>query len=226
MKLKQIYNQLFERNYTELQSKANFCVIEINKYKNRLLNQNLNNNEIEGELNDICFDYDIQFEYKDGHADFSEYSEVGINGARYYTNGRLIVFYDEMFYETFEDDHLFDRFLKMLKIVLIHEYTHQMQISNMKVEPKGTMGINGDYEYYSNVQEIMAHAHEAIQQLIDDGYSQNDIKDLLRSPENNDGPSYQESNAFFVYYQWFYDTDKKVWDKFLKYCYQYLEQLI
>lgn len=226
MKLAQIYRNLLEFDYSKLKTNVYSFINDIKKSQNNLLGQNLTNLAIEDILNDIGSDYGISFKYESGYPDDIDFQEVGINGARAYTSGKVVIFYTEDFYKTFDydDEGLFNRFLSMLKLMIVHELTHVQQVSKMRVEPNGTLRIS-DKEYYSNKQEIMAHANEAIQHFIEEGYNKDQILKLLKNPgDMTNNPRPQESHAFFTYYDWFYKHDDVIWKRFVKYCYQYLDK--
>lgn len=214
---------LLERNYSNIISISNSVQSKIISLKSLVLNCK-DSEEILGLLNNKLSDLEIQFEFSDqpGFDIDSSYSEVGIHFASTSENGEITIYVFEDLVDTvFESNFL--QFSKVIKSIVTHELTHVDQLEKSRGNFKSA-DISSDFSYLLNVHEIQAHANQAVEQALDLGFTLDEIKGLLRNPKSSKiSPS--EIGAFWKYYDFFYSDDKTTWNKFSKYCFQYIQQL-
>lgn len=227
IKLKQL---LIERQYTS----SNWISTLLNSVKDVLVGSNLSNIEIEKILNKKFQSKNIYFERfddPDGAFIRDNWASVGISCGWINTDGSVGVGYIDKFWETFEDGERWEDFVKVISAILVHELTHRDQFIKM-MNNSGFFDSASDLQdskYLAHPKEIQAFAREAVEEYIQLGYSIGDILQLLRTAAggNVKQAHKEESDAFWYYYDYFQDKqygDQKVWRKFLKYMYEYLQQ--
>jgi hypothetical protein len=218
-------NSLLERKY-----KSTKWIIDIlESIKEDLIGKDYGNLEIENILNKTFNKYRINFERGFNEITKDDWEEVGIIEGYIYENGEIYIVYDNNFYLTFEDYYLWDTFKKVCASIISHELTHRDQfikiLKNQNyVKP---VSIITNSSYLSDDKEIQAFARQALEEYIQLGYNKNQILQLIKTPtgSNISQASKEESDSFWYYYDYFSDPqygNPKVWKKFLKYMYQYL----
>jgi len=222
--LKEI-NFLLERKY-----KSTKWIIDIlESIKGDLIGKDYGNLEIENLLNKAFNKYRINFERGFNETTRDNWGEVGIIEGYIYENGNIYIVYGDNFYLTFEDDYLWDNFKKVCTSIISHELTHRDQFIKILKNQNYVKPVSRitNSSYLSDDKEIQAFAREALEEYIQLGYNKNQILQLIKTPtgNNKDQASKEESDSFWYYYDYFSDPqygNPKVWKKFLKYMYQYL----
>jgi len=199
------------------------------KLKNKLINKDYGNLEIEEILNREFLPHFVKFENGfDSEYTNDFYGSVQIIKGSMYENGLIRIDYYSTFWEIFEDDTLYNEFIKVVSSIIYHERVHvyQLQKSHNKLKYVDT---SSNYTYLSNIHEIQAHAQQAVFDLINMGYSVEEIKKKVKS--KSEIKDFISSDAFWKYYDHFgqyelQNDDKysKVWPIFLKYFYSTLEK--
>ncbi|MCK9575750.1 MAG: hypothetical protein WC979_02600 [Candidatus Pacearchaeota archaeon] len=220
---------------------TSFVTRILTKLKSQILEKNLGNLEVETILNKAFRSFLVSFESNSGQSAFDDMTRVGLIQSRIDQDGNIIVDYADYFYETFEDEELYDEFGTVLARILAHERTHAGQLDKIRMGRNsydfynilGKIGKDPSnrFKYLSSKQEMMAFAVECVEEFRGMGYSDSDILRKIKTPFKD----YQESNIFYLYIDYFdyrghvFDNDEKerkkckdVIDGFLKYMYQYI----
>jgi hypothetical protein len=126
-----------------------------------------------------------------------------------------VVVEPSLFFNYINSDKNKVEFYKFLKLVLRHESIHLQQVERMgkenyKLDASPTVNTK---KYWQSPHEIMAYAQSLIDDLRNQDFNDDEIKDLLKNQK-------QVSS-------WIFDVHKKVltpqqFKKFMSYCYQYL----
>ncbi len=104
---------------------------------------------------------------------------------------------------------------KFINMVLRHESIHVQQLNKYQnMYSTDASPFNNPKKYFSNPAEIMAYAQSSIDEMIMKGKSKNEIKTSLRGGKHNSDIKSDYKNM-----------DKTVYQKFLRYCFDYLNQL-
>ena len=218
---------LLERDYSTIIAISKAVVSQIRNLKSKILDPDQPTVELIELINKPIKYLGVQFGISMEFGDFgynSDYTEVGLHYAQTESNGDVTLFLLNDFYDRIDSNN-FSYFLDIVETILIHEYTHVAQLEKARNHFKG-VDIESSVKYLSNIHEIQAHANQAMSYGLKIGYSIEDLTKLLKNPKNSKVEP-QEIDAFWKYYDIFYGEygDKKVWDRFLKYCFQYLYQL-
>jgi len=195
--------------------------------KSSIMDNQLSTIEILDILNDALKSLKIKFDINiDEIGENYDYNAVGITHAYIESDGEITICVSDDLYDKFYDETSWEDFIRVVKNILIHEFTHYNQLNKSDNNFK-SVDISSNIKYLSNIHEIEAHANQAIEQFLQINYSKNDIKRLLKNPTIDNTPSPQESGAFWKYWDTFYGEygDPVIWKKFLKYCYQYLDEI-
>jgi hypothetical protein len=226
-----IWKDLKEENFLlERVYKSNKWVYDIlESIKDDLIGKNYGNLEIENILNKAFKKYRINFERGFNEATRDNWGEVGIIEGYIYEDGDIYIVYNDDFYLTFEDDYLWDTFKKVCASIISHELTHRDQFIKILKNQNYVKPVSRitNSSYLSDDKEIQAFSREALEEYIQLGYNKNQILQLIKTPtgSNKSQANKEESDSFWYYYDYFSDPqygDPKVWKKFLKYMYQYL----
>ena len=123
------------------------------------------------------------------------------------------------------DEDNFDSFANNIHSVILHELNHVHQFTSAKGRFKPVDSL--DSRYLENIHEIQSHAIEAMDNYLSLGYNQLQIKKMLKAPSLQSTPSPTESDAFWKYYDYFYEQGNQgsTWKGFLKYCVEYLDSI-
>ena len=227
MKLKQILNEVLNERF---KIDVNFVVKTLNSCKKKLIGDDLGNLEIEKILNRAFLGKGIYFNRNPSFGEHvrDDFAQVGLVRGYIDENGAATIEYDDNFWKTFEDDYSWNDFIHACKLIISHELTHRYQIGQAKrksgfVKP---VDMKSNSTYLSDKREIMAFAQEAVKDFLGKGYKKSQIIQLLRTPRGSDydQSSKEESNPFWYYYEYFYNDDKEVWNRFTKYMFQFLEK--
>ena len=140
-------------------------------------------------------------------------------------SGIITIYVFDEFYDCL-DIYNYENFCSVVHSILIHELTHLQQLEKAKDYFDTTDDLDDEILYLKKKQEIQAHANQAVDRMIGLGYEIEDINKILRSPGSSKIMP-EEVDAYWKYYDIFYGEygDKIVWNRFLKYCYQYLDDL-
>lgn len=228
IKLVNIYKQILsERNYSNITNIANHVYSQLHQLQNKIIDFDLGSLEISDLLNDKFNKLNITFEISNDfgeHGFTDNYADVGIHYAAIDETGQVYIYLLDDIYNIL-DKYNYKQFCSVVKTIVIHELTHADQIEKSDGKFKSIDSTDSNVKYLSNIHEIQAHANQAMQEYLEMGYDKNEILKLLKNPEHS-SCSPQESDAFWKYYDTFFGEygDKVIWKKFLKYCYQYLEQ--
>jgi len=111
--------------------------------------------------------------------------------------------------------------LSELKKLIRHELVHKEQHKRKKVKTHPPSPMDGMKEYLSSPDEIMAFARSAADGLIEihNGDKEKIVKDLRKASEKK----FVSSSDIDLYQRYFSPTDK-VFKKFIKNIYLYLEK--
>jgi hypothetical protein len=120
-------------------------------------------------------------------------------------------------------------FLKNLKEVILHEVVHFEQSFR---RPEGVEYNQipklkkryGDMLYFNKKDEIMAHAGGVVKQLRNHGYKTDKIKEMIRNPGKYQHILMLKSDSYEEFNKALAKDSPKLWKRFLKYVYQYLEE--
>lgn len=197
--------------------------------------------EIEEILNKNFKKHKIKFDSGFGSSQFDTHTRVGIINAGIQDDGLIIINYADYFYETFEDEELYNELSVLIKNLVSHELTHLQQMKKITLKHKNNYKIseilnkltkdpNNRFKYLSSKQEMMAFAVECVEEYRSNGYSDKEILKKMKSPWGE-----VESDIFWMYFDyfdyrgnWMSGKDKMemkgILDRFLKYMYQYIEK--
>ncbi len=144
----------------------------------------------------------------------------GVKFALYNTNIDKInvVVEPSLFFDFLSSKGNKQHFYEFLTLVLRHESIHSQQVSKMgkdKYVLDASPTINSK-KYWTSPYEIMAYAQSLVDDLHNQGLSNEEIETFLREPENIES--------------WIYDLHKKVlnkeqYRKFMKYVYLYIKTM-
>ena len=206
----------------------------LDSIKDMIIAKDLSNIEIVDILNKKFQSKRIQFEYSPSYGEQvrDRWAEVGLTKGYIYSDGSIGIGYDSDFWKTFEDDDLWDNFKKAVSSIIAHELTHRDQfikIINNSGYIDSIDNVNNS-DYLSHPKEIQAFAREAVEDYMQLGYKVKEILQLIRTASGGTASQAhkEESDAFWYYYEYFQDKEygnQKVWNKFLKYMYEYLRSL-
>ena len=111
------------------------------------------------------------------------YRKLGLVRGATLANQIIIIFYNpDEFYKTFEDEELYELFIKTLHQLIQHEMIHVKQLEkiNTKLDSSSEQfnklmdKLNTDphnmQEYLGKSHELMAFAHDAVVEFINAGY--------------------------------------------------------
>lgn len=227
-----LINLLNERQYQSVSWVSSI----LDSIKSKLIDKNLSNIEISNILNKAFQNKRIHFEDSPsfGEQVRDSWAKIGITKGFIYDDGGIGIGYDDNFWETFEDDYLWNDLKSALSSIIAHELTHRDQFIKM-INKAGYIDGSADSisnsEYLSHPKEIQAFAREAVEDYMQLSYKPEEILQLLKTVQGGSVTQAhkEESEAFWYYYDYFYDStygDKKVWRKFLKFMYEYLQKII
>lgn len=144
----------------------------------------------------------------------------GVKFALYNTNIDKInvVVEPSLFFDFLSSKGNKQQFYEFLNLVLRHESIHLQQVSKMgkdKYVLDASPTVNAK-KYWTSPYEIMAYAQSLVDDLHNQGLSNEEIETFLREPENIES--------------WIYDLHKKVlnkeqYRKFMKYVYLYIKTM-
>jgi hypothetical protein len=198
---------------------------DLKSAKSDIVDQNLGNLQIASILNNKLRKHRITFTQEFGSPTNSSKAEVGLIGGATLIDGSIEVHFMDSFYETFEDDYLWDEFIIVVEQIIEHELVHREQfkrIKNPEVLDRLAVDPEDSVEYYSSKIEQMAMAKQAVKEFQTIGYENNDILKRVKQPFSNKvTPGREESDVFWNYTELFYPNDKAL-KGFLKYMYGYL----
>lgn len=212
------FKQLFE--------KAIFVDKKLNEIKNifRSFERKVKNNNIHQILkliNDKLEKFDIEIYVHYSSIPFP--AKVFINGYLNVTTQEIKIILPKNYYELVSNDHI--KLFKLIINTIEHELIHREQLDRQNIFPTGEDENITQKKYLSSQYEIMAHARSAISNL-KINYSKNEI---LKAMRNFKGYRYRHSPLYdseevIKYFEHFYDDKgQKIWKKFIKYLYQYLQ---
>jgi len=223
IKFKDIAKLILERDQSDIKSIASHVSGKLIPLKDKFLECESTIDAVEL-FNDAVHEYNVEFVMGDIDGNPPAYQDVGIYGGSVDSGGNITIYvFDELI--DILDQYYYVTFVRTVKGILTHELTHVNQLDKSGGKMKPSSDATNNTEYLSNVHEIMAHANEAIVDLMSNGYTKDDVLQLLRNPKNSKIDA-AESNAFWKYWDYFYDPEEQndTWKKFLKYCFQYLEE--
>lgn len=133
------------------------------------------------------------------------------------------------YYTEDKNDKQWLTFLKNLKEVILHEVVHFEQSFK---RPEGVEYNQqeklkkryGDMLYFNKKDEIMAHAGGVVKQLKNNGYKLDKIKEMIRNPGKYQHILMLKSDSYESFNNALANDSPKLWKRFLKYVYQYLEE--
>jgi hypothetical protein len=223
IKFKDIAKLIIERDQSSIKSLAKHVSDKLLPLKDKFLECESTIDAIDL-MNDAVQKYNVEFVMGDIDGNPATYGDVGIYGGSVDIGGNITIYvFDDLI--DIIDQYYFITFVRIVKTILTHELTHVNQLDKSGDKFKASSDATDNYEYLSNVHEIMAHANEAMDDLMSNNYSKADVLQLLRNPKNSK-ISQGESEAWWKYWNHFYDSEEQndTWKRFLKYCYQYLEE--
>jgi hypothetical protein len=132
------------------------------------------------------------------------------------------------YYTEDKNDRQWLTFLKNLKEVILHEVVHFEQSFR---RPEGVEHQQfdklkkryGDMMYFNKKDEIMAHAGGVVKQLKNNGYNTAKIIEMIKNPGRYQNILMVKSDSYESFYNALAKDSPKLWQRFLKYVYQYLE---
>ena len=199
--------------YTDL----SFVSKELNKVKDEIVDKDLGNLEIERILDKAFYPYNVSFENGWGESAFNSMSRVALISAATENSADIIIYYADHFYETFEDDEYWDEFVSVVRRLLRHEFIHHQQIKNIAVGKtsyqlqqilnKSGVEPGKQYDYLWSKYEIQAFAAEAVEELRNVGYTDEEIINKIRTRKD-----LEESDILFMYMELFNAPDS-LYDK-------------
>jgi len=208
---------------------SSFAKLILEAIKEEIVGQNLGNLEIETILNHAFRQYNVHF--VEGHAGTSQHAnqaEVYISQASIYNNFAIYIEYEPDFWTIFEDDTKWPIFVDVIEKLVEHELTHREQMKRIltktndyRLQQIMSKGSQATSEYLSKPQELMSFANESVKEFLQQGYSEKQILNLIKSPWKNESPSRSESDIFWTYTEWFTATDLP-FKRFLKYMFSKL----
>lgn len=115
----------------------------------------------------------------------------------------------------------FDKYWDSFKLMLGHECIHRMQYLRQKVNKNYFPSMEKEIKYYSNKQEIMAFAWQAIFLYLCYGKTKEEMKKAVTNKEDR--------NNYFNYvvnkYNELFSFDSNIMKIFKKYCYEYINKM-
>lgn len=231
---------LLERDYSQIKSTALNIKNKLLGLKSKIVNKNLSTLKILHLFNKVTLPFsNIVFEIDALNNNIS-YPEEGIVEA--WIDSKMIhIMVVDNFHVFITDPNTYQSIINVIHAMIIHELTHNHQLVKSKGNVKSSGNLYSAFSYLSNIHELQAHANGAMQELLNMGYTPNQIKIMLKDPNNrlqmnsdNSAPDPGESQEFWKYYDNIYAnifpryTDvngERVWKRFLLYCYQYLNEL-
>lgn len=239
LEFRSFFEFINERKYDNLDT--TFVKTVLTKNKDKLFGQDLANLEIEEILNSIFAIHNISFTHSFGTSEFSSLSELGLINASIDLKGNIQIGYKDYFYETFEDDYLFNDLINVLERIVKHELVHFNQLRKIKQKSKDNYDFNNTlnkiqkdpsnrYKYLSSPQEMQAFAVEAVEEFRAVGYTDDEILNKIKKPFE----AAPDSDTFYYYIDyfdyrgdWMSLKDKKemqeILNKFLRYMYDYIK---
>lgn len=217
-----------------IQPDASFVKPLLNSIKSKLIGQGLGNLEIEDILNDSFIRHDIVFESGWSEmADDPDMAQVCISKASTSAHGDIQILYTDEFYEIFENDDEWSRFVSVIQKLVSHELIHRSQIDKIAqntsshktydvLEKMAKNDKNSLRVYLSKPHEAMAFAKEAYLEFSEAGYSDEKILNRVREPfaRWDIYPDRSESHIFWTYTENF-DAGEPGLRQFLRYLYAY-----
>lgn len=161
-------------------------------------------------INKFKINIDVSFTYKDSLRSpvLNAYNDYGYITVNLYRN-----FYN------FISEYGYKRFVDEILNIIEHEKIHDIQYKGINPIHKKSINPYVDRKkYYKNPQEMMVYSKQIVNELLRKN-SKESIMDSLRYYPGN---LQYKSDMYRYYYENYYE-DKKVWKRFIKYMYQYLE---
>lgn len=182
-------------------------------------------------LNDYFQPLGVSFVQGDTWGD-EHWKDNYIQSGSTYEDGSIVVYADleENVLDCLDSKYSLQEFINSLEETIMHELTHQIQFGKYRNRNAYNVEQITPRTYYSNKDEIAAHAQEAIEQLLNIGYDKEKILKRLttvtRDAENNEGLVF-ESNAAWHYWCEFgeWDSNDKVWREFVEKMADFAEDL-
>lgn len=200
--------------------------------------RDLNNDE---KLKSIKTTYELQeylnsyfqplgIEFLDGDKYSTEWNDNYTQGGQTSDDGQITVFvsFDDIL-ETFDSKYDLQEALNSIGHTIIHELVHQYQFSNYRYRKPAydewdDDPYNKQHSYYSNKDELAAHAMQTVDELLDLGFTEeqivNKVKTATKDAENGEGLI--ESHTAYKYWEEFGmysedgDKDRRVWIDFIR----------
>lgn len=197
---------------------------QILKNKKLILKQSNNKiNKLLILLSLILKKFKIKFYYKN---EISKYFGIYEAETLLDKKNTIIIWCNLSILEIIKNEKIFDRFLYSLLEILGHEIVHRMQLKDIKdkkiLNILSTKDINNRIQYFSNKQEIMAFAWQIIEQFRFIGYSDDKIKEIMKTYKN---PKliHKKLPEIYKLYIYLFNNDNSVLNKLHKYMYEYLQ---
>ena len=180
-------------------------------------------------LSDI-FDNEIQF-FPHGGALNSldvDAENVGIQKAKSQSRC-VIVDLNKNALVSLNNPGMYKKFIETLKRYFAHEMVHVIQNKKIPQENRARemkaymkmLSKDEPKEYHAHPSEMMAFALTSIYEFKDAGLSKEQIINTLKTLDKNT----KKSLFFTEYKKFFAESDKKIWNKFLRYCSEYAAAL-
>lgn len=151
-------------------------------------------------------------------------SETGIIYAETLKNGKInIKAKFDMVIEYLKEfgERGFYEVIGELDRIISHEFVHRFQFNNMNLNALKQMKSVSYDEYYIDKQEIMAFANQTIIEFLQSGYKLTEIPKIISKINE---PEKSPSEIHQIYLSKFNKEDKS-YKTYLKYIYQYVEEL-
>ena len=151
---------------------------------------------------------------------------LGIAGARF--SGGFVSFeLNPNFFNAIKSQAAWAKFVHVLSDYFHHEMVHALQDQRMSPEQRSkeaksyfkVLQSGKDTEYFKYPAELMAFAATAVLEFRRAKLSKEQIINTLKTLDQNAA----KSSIFEEYRKLFAESDKKTWNKFLRYCMEYAE---
>lgn len=174
------------------------------------------------------FEDEILFNEDGGFMDSidKESEDIGITSARF-AGGYVSFDLNRNCLQALDNPSTYKRFTTILSDMFHHEMVHALQDQRMNDEQRSKeakkyfkiLQSGEDSKYYAYPAELMAFAMTAVREFKRNGLSKEQILNTIKSPDENAKKSF----FFTEYMKHFASSDKKVWNKFLRYCSEYAD---
>jgi len=199
----------------------NFC-------KSNVYKKGLAIDDIIKKLNALLKQDKIFFSLVETPGHMSDTSVYGVISAQYHSNVNSIqILVSPEFEEVFNDDGMLISSLKEIQGLLEHEMVHQNQLKNVPVNKAKQVELlmrSPDNNKIKLPQEVMAYAHDFVNDLKKLGYAKENILFILKNTEKENARSIMWQSDSYLVYHIHYASDSKLKKLFWKYVAEYLEK--